>query len=34
MRRGSVLTANVRTSLFLAGLAVIFCFGIFFMVFL
>lgn len=33
-KRGSFLTANGRTSLFLAGLAVVFCFGIFTMLLL
>jgi hypothetical protein len=33
-KRGFLLTANARTSLILAGLAVIFCFGIFTMLLL
>lgn len=32
IKRGFFLTENGRTSLILAGLAVIFCFGLFFMV--
>lgn len=32
IKRGLPLTANARTSLILAGLAVIFCFGVFTMI--